>query len=95
MADTDTTVSSGSGGDTLMSDRDIRDERDNVIHPHDDEGGMSFSASEADFLIYLGWKTLGWALVFLGVILVKGYQRGKFLTFNLKFAYALLRSSGS
>lgn len=31
---------------------------------------MNFSDSEVNFLVYLGWKTLGWALVFLGVVLV-------------------------
>ena len=31
---------------------------------------MNFTDSEVSFLVYLGWKTLGWALVFLGVILV-------------------------
>ena len=31
---------------------------------------MNFTAGAVNFLVYLGWKTLGWALVFLGVILV-------------------------
>ncbi len=37
-----------------------------------DGGGSrspTFSDSEVNFLLYLGWKTLGWAVVFLGVML--------------------------
>ena len=45
--------------DNEMGDRDLN----NHINMH-------FTDSEVNFLVYLGWKTLGWALVFLGVLLV-------------------------
>ena len=42
---------------------------------------LNFSDTEVNFLVYLGWKTFGWALVLVGVLLVLRFLK----VLNLKY----------